>query len=335
MFGAIVGGKERAPIQQTHPPEVVSGSGMGPHLQSQQRLGNAELQQRMLTNPHVDECTEARMPTPVAPKGELRYYNDRHNDFLNRYRFCGINPPVYYMGYGDKYVRRFTLETHHRLSAKGQAWLDRARVLLQVSIEEERAADPAAFDRLERNDAAFTRFAYDTHPDAYWQAGLGDLDIFDLANIGLTPDARDLFGWDGIVQVADIGTRLGGVWGANAVDMIHGEGAAAMTVDGLMDAYSELGQSIDEVFGDGTAHILEQTAVQTGQDIVSIGQSLHGVAGDAANYAMEASDSVFGEGTTENAINDLGTVASDGADWVEERYRAAERWANEFADAWE
>lgn len=330
-----MGGKERAPAQQTDAPEVASGGGMGPHLQSQAQLGNAEIQQRMQSNPHVDECNEARLPTPVAPKGELQYYTDRHNDFLERYRFCGINPPVYYLGYGDKYVRRFTYETHHRLTAKGQAWLSRARVLLQVAIENERAADPVAFDRLERNDAAFTRFAYDTHPDAYWNAGLGDLDIFDLANIGLTPDARDLFGWDGIVQVADIGSRLGQVWGSDAIDMIHGEGTAAMTMDGLMDAYSALGQNIDEVFGEGTAHILEQTAVQTGQDLVSIGQSLHGVAGDAANFAIDASDSIFGEGATDKAINDLGTAASDGADWVEERYRAARRWASEYTSTWD
>ena len=309
-------------------PEVVAN----PHHQGQAQLGNAELQERM--HAQTPDCTEARLPSPVPANGDLSYYTDRHNDFLERYQFCGLTPPVYYLGYGKKYVERFTLETHDRLTPEGQQWLARTRVLLQAAIEEEREADPVAFDRLERNDAAFTRFAYDSHPDAYWDAGLGELDIFDLANIGLTPDARDLFAWDGIVQAADIGGRLAGVWGSDAIDYIYGEGSADMALEGMVIAYEELGKEIDGVFGSGTAKMLEQTMVETADDIVNIGQSLHGYASDAAEAAIDVSDSIFGEGATENALNEASEIASDGVDWVEERYREASGWANDFVNWW-
>ncbi len=330
-----MGGKGRSQAQQHSSPTVSAPEHISPHLESQNQLGNAEVQQRMQGNQSDVDCSEAQMPTPMPANGELSYYRARHDDFLNRYHFCGLTPPVYYLGYGDKYVRRFTFETQDRLTPKGKAWLARARVLLQVSIEDELIRDPAAFDRLERNDAAFTRFAYDTHPDAYWDAGLGELDLFDLTNIGLTPDARDLFGWDGIVQVADIGSRLGEVWGSNAIDMLHGEGSAEMTANALHHAYRELGQDIDEVFGEGTAHVMEQTVIQAGNGLVNIGQSLHGAAGHAANTAIDISDSIFGKGSTEEAINDVGTMASDASDWVEDRYRSARRWASEFTGSWE
>ena len=298
----------------------------------QARLGNAEIQARM--NAQSGACSETRLPSPVNPNGDLVYYRSRHDDFANRYPNCGLRPPAYYMGYGDKYVRRFTMETDQRLSPQGQAWLDRARVLFQVAIEDERVSDPAAFDRLERNDSAFTRFAYDTHPDAYWNAGLGDLSLFDLTNIGLTPDARDLFGWDGIVQVADIGCRLADTWGSNALDNLGGAGTAEAARDALVDAYHRLGDGVDYVFGEGTAAVLEDAAVETGNDLLSIGQSLHGYAGDAVGAAVEMSDNVFGEGTTEAVINDAGTVLSDGSDWVEERYKELSRWADDFMSSW-
>jgi len=328
-----VGGRGYEHSQETDANQVAPEVVASPHHRGQDQLGNTELQERM--NDQSVDCGEPKLPNPVPATGELSYYTDRHNDFLERYRFCGLTPPNYYLGYGKKYVQRFTFETHHRLTPDGQAWLARARVLLQEAIEGERAADPAAFERLERDDAAFTRFAYDTHPDAYWNAGLGELDIFDLSNIGLTPDARDLFGWDGILQVADIGSRLGGVWGSDAIDYIYGEGSADMALEGMLIAYDELGQEIDGVFGEGTAHILEQTMVQTGDDLVSIGQSLHGYASDAAETAVGVSDSVFGEGATEQAINDAGAIVSDGVDWIEDGYREASGWAEDLANWWD
>lgn len=312
--------------------DTAPAGGGATQQQGQNRLGNAELQSRM--NIQSDACGDVQLPSPVSPNGDLVYYRTRHDDFAARYPSCGLKPPSYYMGYGDKYVRRFTMETDQRLSSNGQAWLDRARVLLQVAIEDERVADPVAFDRLERNDAAFTRFAYDSHPDAYWDAGLGGLSIFDLTNIGLTPDARDLFGWDGIVQVADIGCRLGDAWGSNALDYLGGVGTSEGAKDALLQAYHGLGDGIDHVFGEGTAAVLEDAALETGNDLVSIGQSLHGYASDAAESAVNASDWVFGEGTTEATIDDVGTALSDGSDWVEERYKELSRWAEDFMSSW-
>lgn len=272
----------------------------------------------------MDEfCDQAVLPAAIPANGDLGYYRARHDDFAHRYALCGFSPPVYYLGYGGKYVERFTFETNDRLSPEGQEWLTRTRVLLQEAIENERERDPVAFDQLERNDAAFTRFAYDSHPDAYWDAGLGELSIFDLANIGLTPDPRDLFGWDGMVQAADIAGRLGDVWGSDAIDYLYGEGTAEMAGEGLIIAYEELGNEIDDVFGEGTAQILENTAIATGEDLVSLGQSLHGYASTATEGAIDASDWVFGEGSTEAAINSATETLSDGADWMEDRYEQA------------
>ena len=126
-----MGGKGRAPAQQTSTPAMDPPVQVGPHHQGQQLLGNAEMQQRMTSGKTDAECDQARLPTPIPANGDLGYYNARHDDFSNRYRFCGMSPPVYYLGYGGKYVRRFTFETNDRLTPKGQQWLARARVLLQ------------------------------------------------------------------------------------------------------------------------------------------------------------------------------------------------------------
>ncbi|MBI5369261.1 MAG: hypothetical protein HZA54_19650 [Planctomycetes bacterium] len=120
----------------------------------------------------------------------------------------GPPPPDYYLDYGEKYALRFTHELRPLLSDTGRAWLDRARLNLQTAIENERRRDPEAFARLEEDPDAFRRFAYDTHADAYWRAGLADLPIMDLIRIGTTPDLRDLFTEAGLGQVVDIAGRM-------------------------------------------------------------------------------------------------------------------------------
>ena len=129
--------------------------------------------------------------------------------------------------------------------------MERVRVGLQVAIEDERASDPAAFDRLERDDAAFTSFAYDTHPEAYWQAGLGELPVGDLANIGLTPDVKDLLAWDGLVQVGDIALRLAMKWGEDGIDALAGEGTTDQMGEALLDGFEMIGAGIDDIAGPG------------------------------------------------------------------------------------
>jgi hypothetical protein len=305
-----------------------------PRSSAQDRVGNAAVQDRTLGAPGAPVCgpDEVRLPNPVAANGALGYYAARHGDFATRYEGCGLRPPTYYLGYGQKYVTRFTEETSPRLTPEGQAWLVRARVNLQVAIENRREADPADFDRLEKNDAAFTSFAYATHADAYWNAGLGDLSIFDLANIGLTPDTRDLFAFDGLGQVADIGSRLLGTWGESAIDYVAGEGTTAELVDAAYEGFAVVGDGIDEVFGEGTSATLVEHAQELGRDAVDLAQDAHTVASEAVGEGVALVDSYMGEGWTESTVDAGREALSDGADWAEAQVGDAAEWASEVWD---
>ena len=206
-----------------------------------------------LVEQHSGEMTSVsketiNLPNPVTPDGRRTYYIDRNLDFVVRYS-NNPAPPGYYMNYGDKYINRFSDETNDLLSQEGQEWLARARINLQVAIENERMASPRDFDALEKDDPAFQSFAMGTHANAYWFAGLEELDLFDLAHIALSPDAKDLFALDGIKQTIDIGTRLLEVWGEDAVDYALGEGTAEEIVNAMYEGYDVVGDGIDDVFG--------------------------------------------------------------------------------------
>jgi hypothetical protein len=146
---------------------------------------------------------------PCPADGGLDYYRCRADDHERRHP--ALEPPSYYMSYGDRYMRRFTFHTRPLLSPTGQVWLDDVREGLQGAMEEHRAADPVAFARLERDPEAFLDFAYDTHPAAYMEAGLSQLPLRDLVLIGSTPDAQDLLSKRGRAQIL---TVLHGLLGA-------------------------------------------------------------------------------------------------------------------------
>lgn len=155
----------------------------------------------------VQVKTAEALPQSLPAKlGGTDYYVARVEDFKRRHPDLPV--PTYYMGYGDKYVRRFTEELAPRLSPVGQAWLAQARLNLQLAFENEIKKDPVAFDRLEQNDEAFLEFAYDSHPKAYLDAGLEKLPLKDLVKIGLTPDLRDLLTVNGLEQVADVAAGM-------------------------------------------------------------------------------------------------------------------------------
>lgn len=149
---------------------------------------------------------QAALPQPVAPLGNTDYYRRRADDFRRRYPDLPL--PSYYLGYGDKYVNRFTFELMPKLTPVGQDWMVQARRNLQVAIEDRLKQDPAAFDRLERDDKAFLEFAYDSHPRAYLDAGMERLPIKDLVRIGFTPDVRDLATLNGLEQVTEVAAGL-------------------------------------------------------------------------------------------------------------------------------
>lgn len=271
---------------------------------------------------------EVRLATPVAPLGELSYYQTRHDDFLGRYSDCAqLTPPDYYLGYGNKYVTRFTVDTFQRLSPEGQQWLLNARKNLQIAIENRRRADPAAFDQLEKNNDAFRAFAYATHPDAYWNAGLGELSLFDLASIGMTPDVEDLLAWDGILQVVDIGGRLAGTWGERGIDYVAGEGTTDELVTAAYQGLAEVGDGIDVVFGEGTAAQLRQRAGELGLEAGELAEDAYNVAASAVSYTAGGIDSVFGEGTTSRTANEVRVQAGQAVEVVEGAYDSVTEWA--------
>jgi len=315
--------QNRAPQQQNANP--MSGGGA---LGMQSTHGNAHVQQAAgqssQAGAQVCGADTYRRPTPVTPNGDLQYYNRRHTDFTGRYSDCAdVTPPDYYLGYGMKYVSRFTNETNQRLTPEGQSWLIRARENLQLAIENRREADERDFDRMEKNNDEFRAFAFASHPDAYWEAGLGELSVFDLANIGATPDFADLLGWDGLAQAADIGGRLVSVWGTDAVDYVGGEGATEELVDAMYSGYAAVGDEIDGVFGEGTTDYLEEQAAAAGAVALDLAEDAHGVLASGASMASDGVDSVFGEGTAaatgtavREGINDAADLAEDAWNWI-------------------
>jgi hypothetical protein len=133
--------------------------------------------------------------------GTADYYAERASDFASRNP--GEIPPDYYFGYGDKYVKRFVKVLRPTLSPAGKKWLDCTLVALQTAIEERRDANVWAFAELEQDNDKFKDFAYGTHSNAYVSCGVCELSIVDETKIVLTPDAKDLLGFEGIKQIAD------------------------------------------------------------------------------------------------------------------------------------
>lgn len=135
---------------------------------------------------------------PAAVELGLDYYEQRAEDFQERNP--GLEPPDYYLDYGDKYAERFSSLDATDLSPEGLEWRDKTLDALQQAIEDKRAEDPEGFAELERDPDAFREFAYGTHPDAYVDSGLFDLSIQDITVIGATPDIGDVLTRDGIGQ---------------------------------------------------------------------------------------------------------------------------------------
>lgn len=154
-------------------------------------------------------------PAACEASGDLDYYRCRADDFTLRQP--GLEPPDYYLDYGDRYVRRFTEETRPLLSPAGQRWLDLVRAKLQEALEELRASDPLGFTLLEQDPERFADFAFDTHPEAYLEAGLAGLPLRDLILIGTTPDAQDILSNRARAQIARVIRGLVGACRAQGV----------------------------------------------------------------------------------------------------------------------
>ncbi|MEO6097867.1 MAG: hypothetical protein ABIW76_20295 [Fibrobacteria bacterium] len=150
------------------------------------------------------KCNDTPDPAPEGDLGKCPYYIWRNENFKIRHRGCDLSPPAYYMGYGYKYCVRFGTETAPKLSPAGKAWLADARYLLQKTIEKRLPLNP----EMELDSAAFKTFAFETHPEAYWDAGLGNLPLTDLIIIGFTPDFKEWMDPETRSQAYDIGGRM-------------------------------------------------------------------------------------------------------------------------------
>jgi hypothetical protein len=74
---------------------------------------------------------------------------------------------------------------------------------------------------LELDDQSFTAFAFGTHPDAYWEAGLYDIPLWDKILIGLTPDKVEWLSKRTRDQAVDVGGRYGGQLKRDAAERAH------------------------------------------------------------------------------------------------------------------
>lgn len=131
--------------------------------------------------------------------GSTSYYQARAKDFSDR---NGHNLPIpYYLDYGLKYEQRF-ISLRDKLSPNGREWVRQTHYRLQRFIEEFREREPRNFVALERNEARFREFAFATHPKAYVESGLCDLDFSDKLLIGSEPDLADtIFSEEGRSQI--------------------------------------------------------------------------------------------------------------------------------------
>jgi len=69
-----------------------------------------------------------------------------------------------------------------------------------VAIEDKLKLDPY----IEENNSKFQAFAFDSHVDAYENAGLFGLPLSDLYKIGMTPDIFDLISPNGLRQAKEV-----------------------------------------------------------------------------------------------------------------------------------
>jgi RHS repeat-associated protein len=147
------------------------------------------------------------MSFDVGPQGNMDYYKLRYADFVRRNP--GVEPPDYYMQYGNKYLEAFT-RAYKELTPTGRSWMVKTRANLQNAMEDFIRRDPAGFAALERDNDAFRSFAFGTHQRAYIDGGLVNVPWVDRVTIGLTPSCKDLLSADGVSQAVSTGVEL--VW---------------------------------------------------------------------------------------------------------------------------
>ena len=200
--------------------------------------------------------TQATSTPPVAVEpGSRDYYQQRYDDFVARNP--GVEPPDYYLEYGQKYADRFSSLDDRDLSAEGLAWRDRTLVALQQAIEDKRIGDPEGFAELERDPEAFRRFAFETHPAAYVDSGLYDLPVQDLLVIAGTPDINDVLSQEGIDQSL---ITVGELEAGDVPDILLSTGEQYVRDNGVL-AFTPFGPGLE--FGTQAQRMWERATEQS------------------------------------------------------------------------
>lgn len=151
---------------------------------------------------HMEVLQKMSVPANLSSLvGSVDYYKERARDF--ELRHPDGSAPDYYLGYGDRYMHRFVDELGPAMSGPGKKWLLDTRASLQAAIENARAHDPEAFDRLEQDPERFRNFCLETHPSAYVNSGLGRLSPREWVQVILTPDSADLLNRKGVAQMIE------------------------------------------------------------------------------------------------------------------------------------
>jgi len=137
-------------------------------------------------------------PTWVKDElGKTEYYEKRAKDFEERNP--GKKAPDYYREYGDKYVKRFD-KLKPELSEEGQGWMERTKDRLQFKME----AGLRSGEWDESKPEELKEKAYDSHSEAYLEAGLADLPQEDIDKVLTAVDRGDLvFSWDAIQEAGE------------------------------------------------------------------------------------------------------------------------------------
>lgn len=149
-------------------------------------------------------CIPEIAPTavPATILGTEHYYQWRNKDCLLRQQLSGqpINVPDYYLNYGDKYSRRFLLETRPKLSEEGKIWVDNTLLLLQITTECLLISNAKA----EQNGSLFRQQLFDQHTSVYEATGFFQLCFRDKLIIINALDFKDIVSKEGLVQVKTI-----------------------------------------------------------------------------------------------------------------------------------
>lgn len=132
--------------------------------------------------------------------GKLEYYEARFNDYWERHPNNRVKD-IYYISYGYEYCSRFKiLKESGKMSIQGNKWIDKTMYNLQEMLEKLVQANPD----LENDPNSLEAAAFKTHPKAYIDGGLLELNVMDKLKIITTIKFNDLTSKLGREQIYEV-----------------------------------------------------------------------------------------------------------------------------------